>query len=192
MSLTPEDIPVTKGLNFRTIFGALKTLYGDDCVEKTMNILPAELVKKINDGSIMPSSWYPLEWYRSIYVAARSVINNVPDLPRLVGRTQMLQDLSGIHKIFLLVVSPQFVISKASSMFNLYYRIGRMEILDSRKNYAQARFTGCVGFDSNIWQESIGSSEGALIAARAKKLRTKILSGGKDNDLDMHFEIVWD
>jgi hypothetical protein len=187
-----QGIPAAKGVNFRSFISALKKLHGDNAAEKTIDALPNELKENLREGMILPSNWYPLEWYVSMYPAAHKVLVLEPNFPRTIGYTEMRADLSGIYRVFLTVLSPEFLVTKVSTIFNLYFDTGHFELLEHQKKGAKGQYLGCTGFNWNLWQEIIGSMEGALSCVKATNVQTKVISGGMDNDSTMLFEMSWE
>jgi hypothetical protein len=117
------------------------------------------------------------------------------DFARNMGRDVLLHDLGGVYKIFLIVVSPEYMLSKAPLVFGSYYDTGKMEVVEHGKRYARAVFSGCTGFDRNLWDDMIGSCEGALMAAGAVEPFSRVLRGGgtvnPDEDPDAEMEMRW-
>jgi hypothetical protein len=190
------EMPLTKGNNVRAFLKVLAKLHGEEATDKVVAALQPDLKDLVTSGQILASSWYPLDWLKHMYAVARRVIGPRPDFARHLGRTIVLQDLTGVYRIFLLVISPEYLFSKAPLVFNSYYDTGKLEVLETRKGFAQARFSGCRGFDRNIWQGLIGGCEGALIAAGGKDPVYEVLRGGgttgeAGEDADAQVDFRW-
>ena len=50
-----------------------------------------------------------------------------------LGRYSAEISLKGIYKIFLKISSPNFVLARASNVFNTYYNPGIVEIIENKK-----------------------------------------------------------
>jgi len=183
--------PRAKGVTYRTSINTLRQPRGDRVAEATLDLAPAEFTRSFRSGLVFSGNWYPLSWYTDLHRAAQKVTGEGPDLARTMGFEATRDDLSGIYRIFLLVVSPEFVISKAPLLFNTYYDTGTMEVTDATRGRARARWTDCVGFDHNLWLDVQGSCQAGLEAAGARDVVINPLSGAGDGDLRMELEARW-
>ena len=183
--------PRAKGVTYRTFFKILRKLRGDRVADATLDLAPAEFTRSFRSGLIFSGNWYPLAWYTGLHRAAQKATGEGPDLARTMGFEATRDDLSGIYRIFLLVVSPEFVISKAPLLFNTYYDTGTMEVTEAARGRARARWADCLGFDRNLWLDIQGSCQAGLEAAGAHDVVIRLLSGGNDGDLRMELEASW-
>ena len=153
--------------------------------------LPPDLGNRIKAGTLLTGNWYPLTWYLEMHRAARKVTGAGPELARTLGFENTMDDLKGVYRIFIKMLSPQFVISKSTFLFNAYYDTGKMEVVDAVERSARARWTGCAGFDQNLWQDVIGGSEAGMVLSGAKDIHIDIVSGGKDGDDHLEVHARW-
>jgi hypothetical protein len=183
--------PRAKGVNFRTFVKVLRKMRGDRIAEATLDLAPDELARSFRAGLVFSGNWYPLAWYAALHRAAQKATGAGPDLARTIGHEAVKDDLSGIYRIFLLVVSPEFVLGKAPLLFNTYYDTGVMTVTDTARGRARAQWAGCAGFDRNLWQDLVGSSQAGLEAAGAKDVVLNVPTGGGDGDTAMELEARW-
>ncbi|MFH0901806.1 MAG: hypothetical protein V2A73_14345 [Pseudomonadota bacterium] len=183
--------PQTKGLSFRSFLKSLSRLRGESAVGATLSNIAPRVGQQLREGLIFSGNWYPLSWYRDLHAAAQSATDEGLELARAIGFDSVRDDLSGIYRIFLLVVSPEYVLSKASLLFGTYFDTGRMEIVESSRGRARARWTGCSEFNKNIWADVTGGCEAAIRAAGARSVRIDLLSGGNNGDSAMELEAHW-
>jgi len=183
--------PMAKGICFRSFLKALGRLRGERPVAATVDLLQGELRTHIKNGLILSGNWYPLAWYSALHRAAQEATGEGVELARLIGKEATRDDLTGIYRIFLLVASPEFVISKAPLLFGTYYNTGAMQVSHIGKGRARAYWLGCRGFDRNIWSDVLGGSQAALEAAGAKDVLFTVISGGADGDESMEIEARW-
>ncbi len=171
-----------KGQNIHNLLGALRQEGGEAVHAECVARLPDELRTAVQYGAVVRGGWYPIHWYRALHATAQAV-GMGPGLPRTVGKVSAMADLSGgIYSAFLRIVSPAFLIAGGARLFNRYYEQGTMEVAESRSGYVRVRFRDCAGFDHNVWQDMLGGSEGALVAARAADVRVRMREGGGDGD----------
>jgi hypothetical protein len=183
--------PRAKGVNFRTFIKMLRKLRSDRVAESTLDLAPAELARSFRAGLVFSGNWYPLSWYADLHRAAQQAAGAGPELARTIGLEAVRDDLSGIYRIFLLVVSPEFVLGKAPLLFNTYYDTGTMTVTDAARGHARAQWRGCAGFDQNLWLDVEGSCQAGLEAAGARDVAFTVLAGGGDGDATMELEARW-
>jgi len=175
-----------KGICFHTLMQLVEDEFGAESVPKVAEACGGELARLWPYGGLLRGSWYPIEWYRSLHAAAQQVTGSSSSLARKIGRDSTYNDLSrGIYKVFVKIASPQWILSAASRIFNQYYEAGEMRIIDKDKGMARGRWSGCAGFDRNLWLDITGGVEGALKACGAEQINLVRLSGGDDGD-DVH------
>ncbi|MBI5478957.1 MAG: hypothetical protein HY906_08885 [Deltaproteobacteria bacterium] len=183
--------PRAKGVNFHTFIKILRRLRGDRIAEATLDLAPPELSRNFRAGLVFSGNWYPLSWYADLHRAAQKAAGAGPDLARTIGFESVKDDLAGIYRIFLLVVSPEFVLSKAPLLFSTYYDTGTMAVSEAARGQARAQFTGCTGFDRNLWLDVQGSCQAGLEAAGARDVAINLIAGGADGDTSMELEARW-
>jgi hypothetical protein len=66
-----------------------------------------------------------------------------------------------------------------------------MQISDSRSGYVRATWSGCEGWDENLWAELAGSCEVLLEMAGAKHVRLRVIKGGRTGDNVCEMEAHW-
>jgi hypothetical protein len=183
--------PRAKGVNFRTFIKILRKLKGDRVAEATLDLAPAEFARSFRAGLVFSGNWYPLAWYADLHRAAQKAAGAGPELARTMGLESVKDDLSGIYRIFLLVVSPEFVLSKSPLLFSTYYDTGTMSVTEATRGRARAQLTGCTGFDKNLFLDVQGSCQAGLEAAGARDVVITPTAGGGDGDTSMEMEARW-
>jgi hypothetical protein len=183
--------PQTKGINFGSFTRTLARLKGDHVLADTLAALPPDLGGRLRVGTLLTGNWYPLSWYLDLHRAARRVTGAGPEFARTVGYENTLDDLKGVYRIFIKMLSPQFVISKSTFLFNTYYDTGKMTVTDAVAGSALAHWSGCTGFDHNLWQDILGGSQAGLVLSGARDIQLETLSGGKDGDDFLEVRARW-
>lgn len=191
MSGSRPDEPMYKGAGVRSWLTALEALYGAEVARSTLAGGEPALRELIEQKRLSASAWYPLAWYRSLHGVAQRVAGKGPALSREVGAEAMRNDLSGIYRIFLVVVSPQAIISKSARLFNSFFTHGSATVLESRAGASRVRWEGCEGFDRNLWEDVLGSSEASLALCGAKNIRIRYVEGGRDGDTSAELQVFW-
>jgi hypothetical protein len=179
-----------KGVSFRAFLRFLEEREPAS-VPATLARLEPELAGALRQGLVFTGNWYPLRWYRALHAAAQGATGCGLELAHDKGFAGVTADLSGIYRMFLAVVSPEFVIRRAAKLFSTYYDTGAMTVLASERGRARARWSECAGFDRNIWTDVFGGCEAALTAAGGRQVRVRVVSGGGDADETAEVQATW-
>lgn len=184
--------PRVKGIAFRSIEASYADLRGDKARDQARKLMGSELRNLYNSGLILASSWYPISWYRDTFHAFRIATGEGLELTRQIGYEACKRDMQSVHKmVFAKLVSPQIMLRLSARLFNSYYDTGSYEVLDSRKHFVRVRFSGCFGWNHDMWTEMFGSSLCFLELSGAKSVRLRTISGGRDGDTEMRLEAHW-
>ena len=191
-SLVPSE-PKVKGVAFRTVAICFRELKGDDAFEQARDVMMPELADAFRYGTLLAASWYPIGWYRELFRSLRESSSSGIELPHSIGMLAAQHDMAGVHKrIVAKLLSPQALFNASQRVFNTYYDTGKAQTLEHSKGYVRARFSGCIGWDANMWAELLGSCQSLLEIAGARDVGAQIVSGGGDSDTMSEFEAHWE
>lgn len=179
-SMTPE--PRIRGIAFRSMLASLRRLKGESVFSKVVDSLPEELARTARHDRFIVGSWYPLSDYADFLHTAERVAAAGPELARTLGHASVMQDFRGIYRVLTAVLSPQFLLKRASAFFNRYYDTGTLHIPEAGAGYMLAHYRGCRGFDRTLWMDVIGGSAGLLEACGAEQVVVDIVAGGGNGD----------
>lgn len=182
---------MVKGIAFRGVLQGLALVRGESTVDAVTQALPAELAEGVRYGTIIAASWYPIAWYRNLFNTILTTTGEGERVVREIGRAAAKSDMTGIYKTAFKLFSPQAVFGMSARLFSNYYDTGSVEIVNSRTGFAHARWSGCSGFDRNLWIEVLVSGETYLELAGAANVRSRILSGAGSGDLHMEVQAHW-
>lgn len=171
-----------KGTSFRSVLLALETLRGANAVERCLASMSDEQAAAFRYGTLLASGLYPIEWYGELLRAARVATGEGDRLLFELGRESVRHDMTGVYRAVFKLLSPQAVFVLASRLFSNYYDTGQFRIVESRACYALAKWSGCTGFNRDLWSEIFGGCSMFLELAGAKHIRTRTLEGGGDED----------
>ncbi|MFW6049531.1 MAG: hypothetical protein ACODAU_00065 [Myxococcota bacterium] len=183
--------PKVKGVAFRSVERSLAQLRGAPAVERAIEATDPEVGSRLRLRGIVSGGWYPIEWYRAWLAGIRAGTGEGRDLLREIGAQCASNDLKGIYRFFLKMLSPERIFEFTPRFFNNFYDTGKAEIVASRTGYTHARYTGCTGFDGNMWAEAMGSAERVLELAGARHVRFRRFAGGEDGDDHLEVEAHW-
>jgi hypothetical protein len=122
------------------------------------------------EGGILASGWYPLRMMLDIMQHTAGIAAD-PRAAWKMGRASADYALTTVYKIFFKVGSPQFVISKASSVFKTYYTTGQMTPVVSEKGHALLEITGFADPSPILCDRIMGWMERTVELSGAKSPR---------------------
>src|SRR5688572_17692698 len=93
---------------------------GRETLERVVVRLPAELRDQLRYGALPHGDWIPIAWIRAAHHAIRDEANAGPELPRRFGRHAAKANFTTIHRAFLRVLAPEWVLKRASRIFGVY------------------------------------------------------------------------
>lgn len=185
------ESPRVKGVAFRSVHTSLGKLRGKSAQQAALAACGTELRDGFTYGAIVPGGWYSIDWYKELFAAIRSSTGEGKELVTEIGRQCTRDDMSGIYSMIAKLISPQSLFSLSQRVFSNYYSVGKVEVVESRKGYNQARWSGCAQFDENMWTEILGSCIQLLEIGGAESVRARILSGGHDGSDAMEAAAHW-
>ena len=182
-------MPRVKGLAFRSVFVALEALEGNAAVERVRALLPAETSERLR--VLTASTWYPLTDYANLWTSIQSATGQRKDLPRLIGRRAVEQDLRLIHRVAFAALSVETVLSISMRLFGTYYDTGKCKTEQLAPRKVRVSFQGCLGFTEPMWTEVRGGIE--CFAEQASKTRatSSLISGGTELSPECVVEVSW-
>jgi len=184
--------PKVKGNAFRTIEHCFVEIHGTEARDAALKLMSEPLRRSYAEKLILASNWYPIAWYRETFAAFRESQRAGTELPREIGRRGVRRDMSSVYKqILLKMVSPQALLGLSQRLFKSYFDTGEMHIRESRSRFVQAAWTGCEGWDENLWAELAGSCEVLLELAGAKHVRLRVTRGGRTGDAECEMDAHW-
>jgi hypothetical protein len=185
----PDD-PKVKGVAFRSVYTSLAKLRGERVQRTALAQMSQPLHDGFSYGSIVTSGWYAIELYRELFHVIRDVTQEGKELVHEIGRQCTRDDMSGVYKMIARLISPGTLFSLSQRLFSSYYSVGTV-VVESRQGFTLARWSGCRGFDENMWTEVIGSCEQLLEIGGARNVRQRVLSGGGEADESLELSAHW-
>jgi len=185
VSQPPESrggVPRIKGIAIRRLLENVEHFYGASVLEDVKSALPSDLRTRIEYNQIVAGGWYPITWLRATHVAIRQATRSGPEVARKLGFRGAITNFTTIHKVFLSVLAPEWVLRRASRIFGMFVEQGQLRVVESRKGMAHVKFEGCTLFEAGIWESTLGQCEAILHLCGAKNIRLHVHAGGGDND----------
>lgn len=171
-----------KGLAVAASVQRLKSNYGEEVFQKVLNELNEE-DKKIFNGNILSSIWYPLNSFAHFLKAEVKVIYKGDRTKLRIGSEAIVEhQLKGIYKFFVKLGSPEFIVGRVGAINNSYFNGIELE-----KEITKGRFVGrYYGYekDQDEFEEIIiGFYKKALEISGAKNIDAKFdipINAGKE------------
>jgi hypothetical protein len=126
--------------------------------------------RNILEAGVLASGWYPLTFLLDVMENTTRITAD-PRTAWKMGRASADYALTTIYKIFFKVGSPQFVISKASTVFKTYYTTGQMNPVVSEKGHALMEITGFADPAAILCERIMGWMERTVELSGAKEPR---------------------
>lgn len=184
--------PHVRGVVLKTYREILHERFGAPGYESVLEAVQDETRGVLGD-MIIATEWYPNRMIVDLYeTIVRVHYAGKPEGIRELGKISSQRDLRGVFKIFVVVVSPQYLVSKTASVWSRYFDHGKVEITDQRRGFCRGKFTGVQSRSEAFWQEILGSCIGAIEAAGGKNAVPAIVAGGTASDTSMEAEMRWD
>lgn len=184
--------PHVRGVVLKTYRELLRERFGEAGYADVLGALQPATQSILRD-MIIATEWYPNALIVDLYeTIVRIHYDGNAEGIRELGKLSAQRDLRGVFKIFVVVVSPQYLVSKTASVWSRYFDHGKVEIRDQRKGFCRGRFTNVLSRSAVFWQEILGSCIGAIEAAGGKNAVPTIVSGGTSQDIAMDAEMRWD
>jgi hypothetical protein len=180
--------PQVKGLSLRHWLEAFSQLYGRERVEGLKQRLDPAVAGRL--GAIDAGAWYPVSWYRAMCAAARAETGGGLEAIGRIARASASAEFSGIHRVLLLFVSPQRLLTASARVFERYYTHGSVEATSRGRRSATVRWLGCHGFDENLWHDTFHASAVVIEMCGGKHVTFAVQHGGGDGDT--HAQVVFD
>jgi hypothetical protein len=182
--------PQVRGMTLRGTIGAVRRVLGERALEQMTALMTPELARHLRAG-VVPNLWYPLADLRAIHATAQMVSGRGVELARTIGRESTLDDFRGVYRILTAVLSPAFLMRRTPGLFDRYYDTGRLQIPRAATHACEAFFSGCSGFDANVWQDTVGGCCAFLEVCGARDIEPQILDGGGDGDDYLRVSATW-
>jgi len=177
--------PETKASGFLSSLAAIRKMATPAAIETMTARLPSDIAELVRKPPL-PVAWLPSElWFGLIYGAFDHLFEKDEQKMYEMGRLALLGDLRGVYKVFVKLLSPQFVIDRGTRLWDTYAR-----------NSGQLRAEpvgdkACDVFYENLpkelirpqyWAYQRGAVAAAIEATGMKGIEVVVLAGGGANN----------
>jgi hypothetical protein len=131
-----------KGSAIKETINQIKSRSGEDALQKILALLDEE-TRKICQGEIYSSSWYPLDLFtRFLEVEIRVLAGGREEMITRGSETVIEKQLRGIYKAFVKLGSPEFVIKRIAAVHETYFQGVPIEVHVRGPGRAVVRYAG--------------------------------------------------
>lgn len=172
-----------------------------DFVKEKFGSRYSEWVKSLPEKSriIIEQPIYATTWYSltdSVILPTQKVADlfyagNSAKAANEIGRYSAEVALKGIYKIFVRVSSPQFVLSRASSIFSTYYQPSDIKIIESADKKAVLQLSKFHPNDKLIMNRIAGWIEKTLEITLKSALKVDVENHVEGSSLTSKITIIW-
>ena len=180
-----------KGISIRSYLTILEAEHGDDVLRHVLQVVGTELARAVRCGTIAQGLWYPIGWYRALHKSAQTVLGLDSAFSRRMGYLATRAELGGIYRVFAKLISPQMTLHLGAKLFRTYYDRGHFRVIEWSHGHALSRWEACTGFDESVWEDVVGGITAFLETAGARRVRARVVAGGRDGDASMDLEADW-
>ena len=160
--------------------------------DEWINSLPKDSVS-ILTGNISNTKWYSFK--NAQLIPTDSIIdkfysNNINGAKE-IGYYSAESGLQGIFKYFVKLGSPNFIINRATKVFQAYYKDSQIEVLSSTKTSVILKITEFKELDKYTEARISGWMEKALEISGCKDVKANIVNSIADGDDYSEIFITW-
>jgi len=177
-------------ISHRDALGFVKEKFGSDGFETLLRAMTEEDRRIATVDSSLINNWVDVD----VHVRLLSLV--VDELARKnekilleMGEWIATAQLRGVYRVFLVVVSPAFMLKRASVIFHTFYDEGAMEVVTVGPGKVDCTFRGFQAQQRLIELSITGWFAGAAKLSRAKNNRVEITTSlAEGND---HFRVLF-
>jgi hypothetical protein len=183
----------TKGAAIKFIPQFIREKFGEKAFQKWFNSIPPES-QKIYSSTILVGNWYPLKYASAIPMnkLIELFYNNEPKGGIEIGEYTAEKLLTGIHKLFIKIGSPKFIISKASSWSSMLFRPIESKIIELDSKFCKFRITKLPEVTEALEYSVIGAAKRAGELSGAKNGEILITSSIAKGDPYTEYISSWE
>lgn len=181
-----------RGVVFYNLMNALRVRTDGPTADAVLASMRGPFADACRTGSLEPSAYYPVSELRDAYAIIASVTGRGTELAREMGRLTIEHNIPMLFRVFLSILSPDFLMPRAQSIFRRFFDGGEIHLVDRGRKWAVIEIRGCQGFNEFIWADVLGGFEGALLAAGARTPVLLFVEGGTDGATTSTISGRWD
>ena len=168
-----------KGSVLLGVNAAAPKVIGESSYAAVRKELTGEFAETMRTGLPLASGWYPIEWHRQLL--GRLVQQAGPTAMRDTVRLSTRDNVNTINRILMRAFSPDSLLRSSASLFSGYFE-AKIVATRPQPDVSRVEWFGCRGFDKNVWQAQLHTTEELITMTGARLKRRNLVSGGTDLD----------
>ena len=191
MGLAPDDA-FLKGANLNCDIEAIRASFSPEEIAAFERALPphvAELFRTRHPAA----SWVSVRDMLALYAECfERLCGRDLGRMRVVGRVSTGRDLKTVHRAFIKILSPSFVIRRASLVWRSSFKNwGDVCVVAETPTSVRFRFATMPGATAELWQMVAGGNDAISEAIRVREPKVVISEGGGAGDDFAVIDITW-
>jgi hypothetical protein len=131
-----------KGSAIKETIDQIKRRAGDAAFQKILGLLDVE-TRKVCEGEIFSSTWYPLDLFtRFLEIEIKVLADGNEEMVTRGSEAVIERQLRGIYKAFVKLGSPEFVIKRIAAVHATYFQGVPIDVKLEGNNRALVRYSG--------------------------------------------------
>jgi hypothetical protein len=160
----------------------IKKRFGDQGLQKVMNCLSDNDKEIATVYSKLVSSWVDVDVHVRLLAAIVNELSFGEEKILLeAGEWIATKQLNGVYRVFLAVLSPEFMLKRSSTIFHNFYDEGAMEVKTLGLGKVDCIFRGFTKQQRPIELSITGWFAGAAKLSRAKNIKLDITTSLKED-----------
>ena len=160
--------------------------FGDAAWRSVLSSMSAEDAADL--GGLVPVGWYPLALQHRLLKAIDAELGDGGgELIKRIGCYEAQQDLTVVHRLFLKMANPGFVLQQAGRYWGRFYDSGEWEVDRVSSTEAKGVLRGLDPFDASMadYLRAYIGEMWVLMGAKAVQVKTQVRGG------DIHLSGRW-
>jgi uncharacterized protein (TIGR02265 family) len=183
--------PEAKANGFNTTVRVLQAMLSPAAFARVVEALPPETAELIAHKPL-PLAWLPVERYGDLIATALRVgFGGEEERIVDVGRRMIVADLKTLYRMFIKLLSPQYVIERATKLWLTYNRNnGIVTLHEVGAQVCDVHYEDVRGIYPGHWAYQRGVICGIVEAAGYRHVAVKVLRGGR-NEHGAVLQVTW-
>lgn len=164
---TMGAVPQTKGIGFVNVRTFVRDRFGSDAWGELMQRFDTADREMLE--SVVPVGWYPLALYSTLINEVERVHGRGDRvLMEQLGMYEAEHDLKTVHRIFLRMANPAFIIEQVANYWARFHDTGEWQVVRHDPHHATGNLRNWGVVDAALCQEAQGYIKRALELVGAK------------------------
>jgi hypothetical protein len=173
--------PENKAVSFNTLVEVLREITPPAAFQALLAALPRETAQLI-ERPPLPPTWLPyIHTFTLVRTACDVHFGGDEERTSELARRAVVRDLNSLYRLFTRFASPQYVIDRATRMWDTYWRNnGTVRVEREGSAATLVHFEGMAYATSLFWTMQCGSLRGVMEVTGVQGIEVRIIEGRDD------------